>query len=310
MKAIRYHEYGPSSVLRLEDAPMPEIACDEVLVKVHAAGVNPADWKFRAGWFKDFVALPMPYTGGRDISGTVVRHGPLATRFAPGARIIAMADVMRSGAFAEYAVLRGDEIATAPATVTLEHAAGIPLAALTAWMALFDEARLTAGQSILIHAAAGGVGSFAVQFAKLAGAHVIATSSGSNVELVKSLGADEVIDYRSVDFTRVVEDLDVAIDPFGGEIQEPTVKVLRHGGLLLCLMPPGADPALTDRYGVRSSLVGVQESGARLAEIAALIDTGKVILLIDSEYPLADAAAAQDHSEAGHARGKIILRVE
>ena len=219
MKAIRYHEYGASSVLRLEDAPMPEIATDEVLVKVHTAGVNPADWKFRSGWFKDYVALPMPYTGGRDISGTVVKHGPLATRFPPGSKIFAMSDVMRSGAFAEYAVLRGDEIAAAPTTIAFEHAAGVPLAALTAWMALFDNAKLTPGQSILVNAAAGGVGSFMVQFAKLAGAHVIATASASNLELVKSsLGADEVIDYRRVDFKTVVKDLDIAIDPFGGEI--------------------------------------------------------------------------------------------
>ena len=309
MKAIRFHAYGDPRVLTLEDAPLPEIAADEVLVKVHAAAVNPADCKFRAGWFKEWVPLALPFIPGADLAGIVVEAGPLASRFEPGAKVFAMKHVPVGGSYAEYVAVRGDELAFAPSSLPLEQAAGVPLAALTAWCALFDVARLHAGQTVLIHAAAGGVGGFAVQLARLAGAQVIATASQANVERVRALGADRVIDHRQEDFAAAVKDVDVVLDAIGGDTQTRSFGVLRQGGTMVTLQPPGIATEVAQAHGVRGVLATVSPHAARLAEMAALIDAGRLTVAIDSEFPLADAAAAHARSETGRARGKVILRV-
>lgn len=309
MKAIRFHQYGPAASLRLDDVPVPEIEADEVLVKVHAAALNPADCQFRAGWYQQHVPLALPFVPGADFAGTVERAGPLASRFKVGEAVFGMRDVQTGGSYAEFIAVRGDTLAHAPKSIPFHQAAGAPLAALTAWSALFDHARIQPGQSILVHAASGGVGSFAVQLAKLAGARVIATTSGPNVALVKSLGADEVIDYRSTDFAAVLKNLDVVIDALGGEMQARSFAVLRKGGHLVTLRPPGVDAARAEQHGVRGSLVAVSAHGGRTAELASLIDTGHIKVLIDSEFPLAEAAAAHERSDSGRARGKIVLRV-
>jgi NADPH:quinone reductase-like Zn-dependent oxidoreductase len=309
MKAIRFHRYGNPEELVLDDVPMPEVGPDEVLVKIHAAAVNPADFKFRAGWFKDFVPLPLPFIPGADFSGTVEKAGPLVSRFKIGDEVFGMRDVQAGGSYAEYTAVRGDTLAHKPANLSHAQAAGVPLAALTAWSALFDYARIRPGQTLLVHAAAGGVGSFAVQLARQAGARVVATGSSANVELLRTLGADEVIDYRVTDFTRVLKDLDVVLDTLGGDAQTRSFGVLRSGGLLVTLQPPGVDEAMARSHGVRTALVAVSPHGGRTAELAALLQAGRLKVLIDQTFNLAEAGAAHARSESGHARGKIVLNV-
>jgi NADPH:quinone reductase-like Zn-dependent oxidoreductase len=309
MKAVRIHEYGAASVLRLEEAPVPDIAADEVLVEVHAAGINPADWQFRYGYYKDFAPRPMPFILGWDVAGVVKSTGARVERWKAGDRVFAMADMSRNGAYAEFIAVRAEHLAPAPTALPLEHAAGVPLAALTAWKALFDVGQLQTGQSVLVHAAAGGVGLFAVQLAKRAGARVVATASSANSALVGSLGVDQIIDYRAVDFSQQLANVDLVIDTVGGETRARSWGVLRKSGTLVAVAMPPPDPDIALEHGVRAAMTQVRPDGQRLTEIGRLIDAGELRVLIDSEFPLEQAAAAHERSESRHAQGKIILRV-
>lgn len=308
MKAVRFHRYGGPEVLQYEEAPMPDMGVDDVLVRVHSAGVNPADWKFRAGWYAAHVPRPLPFILGSDVAGIVERVGAGVDAFRPGDAVFAMADMNRNGAYAEYVAVRAADVAAAPGGIPLEQAAGVPLAALTAWLALFEVGGLLAGQSVLIHAGAGGVGSFAVQLARHAGARVIATASATNQALVEALGARQVIDYRTQDFTSLVHGVDLVLDTVGGPTQDASWAVLREGGMLVGVaLPP--DEAVAACHRVRAAPAWVTPNGPRLAEIARLIDTGVLKVVVAREFSLADAAAAHALSETGRACGKIILRV-
>lgn len=304
MKAIRIHEYGDARVLKYEDAPIPDIGADGILIKVAAAGVNPVDWKIRNGLMKAVRPLQFPAVLGADVAGTVTRVGSVVTRFKPGDGVVARVE----GAYAEFAAAKTDAVGPAPESIPIEHAAGIPIAAGTAWTLLFDAARSSPGQRVLIHGGSGGVGTFAIQLAKLAGLHVIATSSAANTELLKSLGADEIIDYRSADFATKVKDVDVVLDNVGGETLRKSYAVVRKGGLLLTIVSP-PDEALAKQHGIEVRFERGQVNGIRLQEISALIDRGKVRVVIDKELPLPEARAALERSESGRARGKIILNV-
>jgi len=304
MKAVRIHEYGDASVLKYEDAPVPEIGADGVLIRVRAAGVNPVDWKIRKGLMKVVRPLRFPIIIGADVAGTVDRVGALVTRFRTGDAVVARVE----GAYAQFAAAKTDAVAPAPKGIPLEHAAGLPVAAGTAWTLLFDAARLVPRQRVLVHAGAGGVGSFAVQFAKLASLYVIATSSAANVALVKSLGADEVIDYRHENFAAKVKDIDVVLDTVGGETLKNSYGVVRKGGLLLTIVSP-PDEALAQQHGITARLERGNVNGIRLEEISRLIDVGKVRIVLEKEYPLKEARAAHELSERGHVRGKVILNV-
>jgi NADPH:quinone reductase-like Zn-dependent oxidoreductase len=306
MRAVRFHGYGDAGVLRYEDAPLPTLGDGELLVKVHAAGVNPADVQFRRGDYKAFVPLPLPFIPGWDVAGSVVSS---AGNFKAGDRVFAMADMSRNGAYAEYIAVRACDVARAPARLPLEHAAGVPLAALTAWKALFDVAELRAGQLVLVHAGAGGVGQFAIQLARRAGARVIATASAPNHELLRRLGAEVLIDYRTADFATGLKDIDVVLDTVGGQTREKSWPALRKGGVLVAIAMPPPDVAAAERHGVRTAMLAVTPHGERLAEIARLIDAGELEVMIDREFPLDEAAEAHRRIEQGHARGKIILRV-
>jgi NADPH:quinone reductase-like Zn-dependent oxidoreductase len=304
MKAIRIHEYGGPNVLQYEDAPIPDIGPDGVLIRARAAGVNPVDWKIRKGLMTAVRPLQFPAVVGADVSGTVERVGSLVSRFKPGDAVVARVD----GAYAEFAAVKTDAVAPAPKSIPLEHAAALPIAAGTAWTLLFDAARVVPGQRVLIHAGAGGVGSFAVQFAKLAGLHVIATCSAANVALVKSLGADEVIDYRKSKFATEVKNVDLLLDNVGGETLKESYGVVRKAGLLLAIASP-PDEALANHHGITARFERGVINGVRLQEIGGLIDVGKVRVIVEKELPLEEAALAHELSEAGHVRGKIILNV-
>ncbi|HEU4778565.1 MAG TPA: NADP-dependent oxidoreductase [Steroidobacteraceae bacterium] len=306
MKVVRFHAYGDACVLRHENAPLPEPGEGDVLIKVHAAGVNPADVQFRRGDYQAFVPLALPFILGWDVAGSVVAG---AGDFAAGDAAFAMADMNRNGAYAEYVAVRAANVAHAPTRIPLEHAAGVPLAALTAWSALFDIANLQSGQTVLIHAGAGGVGQFAIQLARRAGARVIATASAANHEMLRRLGADVLVDYRTADFAEGLRDVDVVLDTIGGQTRLKSWPVLRSGGILVAIAMPPPDAAVAQEHGVRAAMVTVLPSGDRLAEIARLIDVGELEVMIDSEFPLAQAAYAHRRIEQGHTRGKIILRV-
>ena len=310
MKAIRFHQYGGPEQLVLDELPIPRIEPNEVLVRVKAAGVNPADYKFRAGWFKAFVDLALPFIPGADFSGKIEQVGSHVDGFKAGDDVFGMRDVQVGGSYAQYLAVGSHGIAIKPNRLSHAEAAAVPLAALTAWSALFDHGRLEKGQRILIHAASGGVGVFAVQLARLAGAEVIATTSTANVDFVRSLGAAQVIDYRRVDFASVVREVDVVLDALGGETQAQSLTTLRPKGVLVTLQPPGVDDALSEGMQVRTALVAVSADGARTAQLAALLETGALKAVIDQQFPLADAARAHVRSESGRARGKIVLTID
>jgi NADPH:quinone reductase-like Zn-dependent oxidoreductase len=308
MKAVRMHGYGGPEVLKYEDVPRPETATGDVLVRVHAAGVNPVDWKIRAGMTRGFLDFPLPLILGWDFSGTIEQVGPGVTGWKVGDEVYARPDIRRAGAYAEYIAVRASEIQHKPRTLDHVHSAAIPLAALTAWQAIFDAGQLQAGQKILIHAAAGGVGTFAVQLAKWNGAYVIGTASTHNHALLRQLGADELIDYHTTRFEDVVKGVDVVLDSMAGETRERSWQVLKKGGILVTsLGQPSAEKA--KEYGVRAAGLFVEPIPAQLQELANLADSGKLRPIIEAVLPLAEAGRAHEMNQTVHTVGKIVLRV-
>lgn len=307
MKAIRIHQYGGPEVLAQVEMQRPAPGANEVLIKVKAASVNPFDWKVRAGYKKDIFPLTFPATLGSDVSGTVEEVGPGAARFKRGDEVYASLG-LEGGGYAEYAVANEEIVAEKPSTLDHVQAAAVPVAGLTAWQALFEVAQLQAGQKVLIHAASGGVGSFAVQFAKAKGAYVIGTASSKNQTFLSDLGIDQAVDYQKTRFEDAVRDVDVVLDTVGGETQERSFKVLKKGGILVSLVQPPSQESAT-KYGVRALFYGGHASSSGLAEIAKLIDDGKVKPVVETVLPLAETRRAHELSETGHARGKIVLKV-
>lgn len=304
MKAIRIHQYGGPEVLAQVEMQRPTPGPNEVLIKVQAAAVNPIDWKMRAGYAKDFFPLTFPATLGWDVSGTVEETGAKVTGFKRGDEVYAL---LRGGGYAEYATAEETVVARKPRTADHIQAAAVPVAGLTAWQALFEVAQLSAGQKVLIHAAAGGVGNFAVQFAKARGVQVIGTASTKNQTFLRELGVDQAVDYQKTRFEEVVREVDAVLDTVGGETQERSFKVLKKGGILVSLVQPPS-PELATKYGVRALFYGAHASSSDLAEIAKLIDAGKVKPVVETVLPLAEARRAHELSETGHARGKIVLK--
>lgn len=306
MKAIRYHDYGSSDVLRLEEIPQPEPGPGQVRVAVHAAGLNPADWKVRAGKVKHFVPLTFPAIPGGDIAGVVDAVGEGVTGFRAGDAVFAMTGLL--GGYTQCAVIAEAQVARIPSNLDFVHAAGVPLASLTAWQALVEAAGVKPGQTVLIHAAAGGVGSFAVQIAKHLGAEVIGTASAANHEYVRSLGAKRCIDYDAAPFETQVEPVDVVLDLMGGEIGLRSMKVVKPGGVLVSVSGAPQLPPLDDQ-GRRNAGVFVKPRGDQLAQIAKLIEKNIVRTTVAAVFPLEQAAKAQDLVAQGHVRGKIVLQV-
>jgi NADPH:quinone reductase-like Zn-dependent oxidoreductase len=309
MKAVRFHTYGAPEVLVYEDAPKPEPAAGEVLVKVHATSVNPIDWKIRAGHLKSFRDYPLPFILGCDVSGVIESVGTGVTQWKPGDQVYGRPDLGRGGAYAEYIAMQEGELGRKPKSLDHVHSAAIPLVGLTAWQALFDAAGLTAGQKVLIHAAAGGVGHLAIQFAKLKGLYVAGTASGRNQEYIKQLGCDLPINYETTRFEDLVHDFDAVIESMGGEVRTRSWKVLKKGGILVALIGPPPSEEDAKAHGVRASIIWGQAKPDQLAEIARLADTGEVRPEIAQVFPLRDAAYAHKMSETEHVRGKIVLQV-
>src|SRR6478736_3197917 len=304
MKAIRIHNYGGPEVLHYEDAPRPQPQAGEVLVRVHAAGVNPIDWKVREGHMKDFWPHKFPLILGWDVSGRVEEAGPGVSRFKIGDEVYSIPDPIRNGAYADYIVVRESELALKPNSLHHIRAAGVPLAALTAWQSLFDTAQLQPDQRVLIHAGSGGVGHLAVQLAKWKGAYVFATASTKNQDLLRELGVDEPIDYTQQRFEDIARKIDIVLDTLGGDTQERSWQVLKKGGALLSVVqPPSAEKAR--ELGVRAAFVASHPNGAQLAKIAELIDSGDLKPIVNRILPLPEAQRAHELSQSGHTHGKI-----
>jgi NADPH:quinone reductase-like Zn-dependent oxidoreductase len=309
MNAIRMHSYGGPEVLQYEDAPRPQIRKGEVLIRVHAAGVNPLDWKVRSGSMNGFIQHKLPLIPGWDVSGVVEEAGPSVSQFMKGDEVFAMADPTRDGAYADYIAVRATALAKKPKSLHHVRAAATPLSALAAWRSLFDLGQLQSGQRILIHGGSGGVGHFAVQFAKWKGNYVITTSSTKNHELLLKLGADETIDYTTQKFEDVANKIDIVLDTIGGETQERSWLVLKKGGVLISLVePPSEEKA--NQFGVRGIMCSVEPDGAQLSKIAKLLDSAKLRPTIDRILPLSEARRGHELSQNGHIHGKIVLRVK
>ena len=301
-------EYGDESVLEYTDAPRPQLKEDEVLVKVHAAAVNPVDWKIRESGGERF-GLKLPIILGGDIAGTVEEVGVEVKNFKKGDAVYGMTvSGGFSGGYAEYALAKANAIALKPNSISFEEAAAIPIAALTAWQSMFDLANLSGGQKILITGASGGVGSFAVQFAKAKGAFVIGTASGKNEEFVRSLGADEFVDYTKQNFEEVVKDVDVVFDTVGGDTQERAFQTLKKGGFLVSSAGTPSEEKIKE-FGVKAEFVFCKPNASQLAEINGLIEDGKLKIHIETILPLTEVKEAHGLSQSGRTRGKIVLTV-
>jgi len=308
MTAVRVHQFGGPDVLDLEQTAIPQPRDDEVLVRIHAASVNPVDYKIRAGQYPAVKTENLPATLGRDLSGTVEACGTRAHTLRKGDPIFAFLPPDR-GSYAEYVVAKAVEFAAKPASLDHRQAAAVPLASLTAWQGLFDHGSLRTGQRVLIHGGAGGVGHFAIQFAKAKGAYVLTTASGQDLPFVRSLGADEAIDYKAQRFEDLVREVDVVFDLVAGETQERSWPVLREGGVLVSTLTQPSE-AKAQAHKVRGIRYTAQPNAAQLAEIARLIDDGKVRVAVDAVFPMADVRAAHDRQENGHVRGKLVLTVK
>jgi alcohol dehydrogenase len=331
MKAMVIDKYGKVP-MRLAEMPTPEIGEYEVLAEIHAASINPVDFKIRDGKVKLLVNYKMPLILGNDFSGVVAKVGAKVTRFKAGDEIYARPRKSKIGTFAEYISIHEDDIALKPKNLSFEEAASIPLVGLTTYQALIDILQLQKGQKILIHAGAGGVGTFAIQLSKFMGATVATTASEAGTNLVKSLGADEIINYKTEKFEEILENYDAVFDTLGGEILEKSFKVIKDGGKIVSVSGlPNARfgkeygsgffktllfsaashklTALEKKHNVQYSFLFMKPSGEQLRKIANFIESGKIKPIIDRVFPFEDAQKAMEYAESGRAKGKIILKI-
>jgi NADPH:quinone reductase-like Zn-dependent oxidoreductase len=306
MKAVVVHEYGGPEMLKYEDAPRPEPKENEVLVRMIAAGVNPVDALIRSGKFAKFFGTTLPLVPGYDIAGIVEKAGSKISKLKVGDPIYAY--VMWGGGYAEYALANEGEAAIKPKSLNFVEAAAVPLAALTAWQALIDVAKLAAGQTVLVHGGSGGVGSFAIQIAKARGARVIATASTPNQDLLKDLGADVTIDYTKTKFEDVAKDVDVVLDSVGKDTLQRSYGVVKKGGFIASLVAQ-PDQAELDKHGIRGAPIAVKPNAGELAEITKLIAERKIKPIVSLVLPLTEAVKAQNQAATHHTRGKVVLKI-
>jgi len=311
MKAVRIHDFGGSDVLAYEEVDRPEPSDDELLVRVRAASASPVDWKMREGYVLKQMGVPMPTILGRDFAGDVVAVGANVTGFAVGDPVFGRILRLHAGCYSDYITVSPEEVVPKPASLDYESAAAVPHSGLTAWQALVETANLALGQTVLIHGAAGGVGSYAVQIAKALGARAIGTASSYNLDFLRDLGADEVIDYNATPFEDVVSDVDVVLDTRGGETQERSWQVIKPGGILVTLLnfTPASLEAAVAR-GVRAEMISRRPDKENLHAITELIDDGRIRPIVSDVLPLHRIREAHERLQDDHVRGKIVLRME
>ncbi|WP_421684510.1 NADP-dependent oxidoreductase [Stutzerimonas urumqiensis] len=303
MKAIRVAQYGQPEDFMFENMPSPVPGKGEVLIEVAGSGVNPIDWKVLSGAMKAFIPLQLPYTPGVEVAGRVAALGEDASRFSVGDEVFGFIDIV--GGYATEVVASEDRLAHRPSRLPALHASGVPAVALTAWQALHEHARIKAGQRVLIHGAAGGVGSMAVQMARITGAIVIATASDHNHGYLRELGASQVIDYNEMRFEALVEPVDVVLDLVGGDTQTRSWSVLKPGGVLVSPVSP-PDPQQAEAAGATGKHFATRSDGAQLQGIAALFENGELAIEVEV-LPLSQAESALRKSWGRHTRGKLVL---
>jgi NADPH:quinone reductase-like Zn-dependent oxidoreductase len=311
MKAVVINQYGSKEVLEEQEITLPELKEHQVLVKEYATSINPIDWKLREGYLKQMFDWPFPIILGWDVAGVITAVGSSVTDWKVGDKVFARPETTRFGTYAEETIVDDHLLAKIPENVSFEEAAAVPLAGLTAWQALFDHGSLKKGEKVLIHAGAGGVGTYAIQFAKEAGAYVITTASEKNHELLKKLGADEVIDYHTTDFTEVLSDIDLVFDTMGGEVQKNSFSVLKSDTGRLISIVGIEDENLAKEKNIKAEGIWLQTNGKQLQEIADLMASEKVISIIGEVFPFSRQGVYDAHtlSETHHAVGKIVIKV-
>ena len=308
MKAVSINGYGGLDVLNYGERPMPKLNHDDVLIRVHAAAINPVDAAIRQGYMAEYISPSFPLILGFDVSGTIEAVGPDASGFKIGDEVFSRSDINRDGAYAEFVAVPAAQVVRKPRSIDHIHAAGVPHASLTAWTALIGVGNLSAGQTVLIHGAAGGVGHMAVQIAKGRGARVIGTASGFNQDFLLGLGVDEFVDYTTTRFEDVAQGVDLVFDTIGGDTQERSWSTLKPGGMLVSVVqPPSEERARA--LGVQASMAGANPNPAVLAEFAGMIDAGKIRPYVSKVLPLSEARQAHEMISARHTRGKIVLQV-
>jgi len=308
MKAVRIHSYGGPETMVYEDVAIPTPGEGDLLVRIRAAAVNPADWQVRDGLRKEALPFDLPFVPGWDFSGVIEAVGAACEGYSPGRQVYGKPDLMRAGCYAEYIAVAHTDVARKPASLDHIHSAAIPVTALTAWQSLLVAADLRPAQRVLIHAAAGGVGSFAVQLAKWRRAHVLATASARHHEYLKDLGADEIIDYTVEPFEQVAGRVDVVLDTIGGDTRARSWPLLSPGGVLISIVDP-PDKSECSRKDIRAGYVLAQSDPAQLAEIARLADEGILRPHVQAVYELSEAAEALAELKKGHTPGKIVLKM-
>ena len=309
MRAIQIQEFGDTEVLRVQEVPIPVPGPGELLVRVHAAAVNPVDTSIRSGRAGGLSGASLPYVPGFDVSGTVTAIGPGVDEFEVDDEIFAMVNLRRGGTYAEYTIVLENEAALKPERATHAEAAAIPLVALTAWQALFEVAKLQPGQTILIHAGAGGVGSIAVQLAKWRGARIIATASDYNHDFLRELGVDVPVDNRTQNIEDFASDVDVVLDPIGGDTQVRSLQILKEEGILVSIVGLTSEGRNPSR-NVRATSILVRPNSTQLSEIGGLIQNGIINPIVSYRFPLEQAPLAHEQSQTRRTRGKIVIEVD
>ena len=307
MKAAIIKDYGQQ--VEISEVPKPELREDSVMIEVHAASINPIDNIVRAGYMKDMMPITFPYIMGYDVSGVVTEVGEKVSKFKIGDEVYARPNQLDAGSIAEYNVVKEDELALKPLKMSHEEAASIPLAGLTALQALTTKGHLKEGQKVLIHAGSGGVGTLAIQIAKHLGAEVAATTSSANVEMVKNLGADVVIDYKTQKFDEVLSDYDLVLDAMGGEIMNNSFKILKKGGSLISIKGQDTED-LAKKYEVNFEVFFMWPSGEMLSYLGQLIDDEKLKPVVDRSYSFEEVQEAYDYLQGGHAKGKVVIKIK
>jgi alcohol dehydrogenase len=311
MKAAQLINYGGQDALKImTDAPKPAAAAGQVLVEVYAAALNPFDVKVREGYTKDYLPLKFPATLGSDVAGAVTEIGDEVTGFEVGQAVYGMASAVHGqGSYAEFTPVSVQQLVAKPESIDFVTAASLPLAGVSAYQALVDHIGLQAGQKILIHGGAGGIGSLAIQIARHLGAYVATTASAANIDFVKELGADEVIDYQAQDFTQMIKDYDAVFDTVGGETNVKSYTVLKHGGTLVSMVEqPNED--LVKQYDITYVHQSSKATPERLNKIAELVDKGALKAHVDKIFPLDQAPEALEYLKTGHPRGKVVLQIK
>ena len=304
IRAVQVHRYGGADQLKLEEKPRPQPQPGEVLVRVYAAGVNPIDWKIRQGLLKDFQPVTFPYTPGIEVAGVVEDVGPGVMAFKRGQAVLGQTS---AGAYAEYLTVPVEALALKPQTLSFVEAATVPVGATTAWRTLFDNGRLTPGQRVLIQGAAGGVGLFAVQLAKWRGAQVIGTASTANLDFVRGLGADMVVDYTTTPVESVIQDVDLVLDGVGAQTLSSSLAVLKPGGTLISIAGPPPQEQARAR-GVRA-LMSRGAASTPVQTFTQLIDEGQLKVTVGKTFSLSEAQQAHEYGQSSHGRGRIVLQI-